>query len=384
MKMNKRKILYVTGTRADWGLVESVLENINNHPLLELEIVATGMHLMKQFGYTINEVESKGYKVHRINVTFEKDDKESMAIFIGKFIRKFAEKIQDIKPNIIMVLGDRGEMLGAAIVGAYLSIPVAHIHGGEITSTVDESARHAITKLSHIHFPATKKSAERIIKIGENPERVFVVGAPGLDSILKQNFHSKEEICKLLGLNPKEPILIVVQHPETLYADISDKHMRETMEAVKTLGKQTVVIYPNADAGGRKMIKIIKEYEKFPFIRVVKNLEHNIYLSIMKNADVLIGNSSSGIIEAPSFGLPVVNIGTRQEGRERAENIIDVPHDRNKIIKAIEKALYDKDFKAMVKKCKNPYGDGKAGERIAEILSKIEINDKLLQKKLTY
>lgn len=382
--MNKRKILYVTGTRADYGLMKSVLENISRHPLLELEIAATGMHLMKEFGYTINEVESDGYKVHRINVTYEKDDKESMAIFIGKFIQKFAEKIRDIKPDIILVLGDRGEMLGAAIVGAYLSIPVAHIHGGEITSTVDEFTRHAITKLSHIHFTATKKSAERIIKMGENPDRVFITGAPGLDSILNQNFHSKEEICNALGLNAKEPILIVVQHPETLYADISDKHIRETLEAVKALGKQTVVIYPNADAGGRKMIKVIQEYVKFPFIHVIKSLEHNNYLSLMKNADVLIGNSSSGIIEAPSFGLPVVNIGTRQEGRERAENVIGVSHNKDEIINAIKKALYDEVFKDKVKKCKNPYGDGKAGERIAEILSKIEINNKLLQKKLTY
>lgn len=382
--MNKRKILYVTGTRADYGLMKSVLENIKLHPLLELEIAATGMHLMKEFGYTINEVESDGYKVHRINVIYERDYKESMAIFIGKFIQKFAEKIQDIKPDVIMVLGDRGEMLGAAIVGAYLSIPVAHIHGGEITSTVDEFARHAITKLSHIHFPATKKSAERIIKMGESPDRIFITGAPGLDSILNQNFHSKEEICKSLGLDAKEPILIVLQHPVTLYADISDKHMRETMEAVKTLEKQTVVIYPNADAGGRKMINVIKEYEKFPFIHVIKNLGHNNYLNLMKNADVLIGNSSSGIIEAPSFCLPVVNLGTRQEGRERAENVINVDHNKGEIINAANKALYDKDFKDKVKKCKNPYGDGKAGERIAEILSKIKINDILLQKKLTY
>ncbi|CEG12898.1 UDP-N-acetyl-D-glucosamine 2-epimerase, UDP-hydrolysing [groundwater metagenome] len=382
--MNKRKILYVTGTRADYGLMRSVLENIKQHPLLELEIVATGMHLMKEFGYTIHEVESEGYKINRINVTYEKDDKESMAIFIGKFIQKFAEKIRDIKPDIIMVLGDRGEMLGTAIVGSYLSIPVAHIHGGEITSTVDEFTRHAITKLSHIHFPATKKSAERIIKIGEDPNRIFIIGAPGLDSILNHTFHSKEEICNLLDLDTKEPILIIVQHPVTIYAEVSNKQMRETLEAIKDLEKQTIVIYPNADAGGRKIIKVIQEYKKFPFIHIIKNLEHDNYLSLMKNADVLIGNSSSGIIEAPSFYLPVVNIGTRQEGRERAENVIDVDHNKDEIIKAIEKALYNEEFKDKVKKCKNPYGDGKAGERIAKILSKIEINNKLLQKKLSY
>jgi len=382
--MNKRKILYVTGTRADYGLMKSVLENINNHPMLELEITATGMHLMEEFGRTINEVEKDGYKVHKIDAVYEKDDKESMAIFIGKFIQKFVKKIKEIKPDMIVVLGDRGEMLGAAISGVYLSIPAAQVHGGEITSTVDEFARHAITKLSHIHFPATQKSAERIIKMGEEPWRVHVVGAPGLDTILNKKLLSKEKICMKFDMDPENPIMLVVQHPVTLYANVSDKQMRETMEAVKVLEKQTVVIYPNTDAGSRKIINVIKEYEKFPFIHVIKNLEHNNYLSLMKNADVLIGNSSSGIIEAPSFGLPAVNIGSRQEGRERAENVIDVGYDKNEIIGSIKKALYDEEFKARVKKCKNPYGDGKTGKRVADILSKIEINNKLLQKKLIY
>ena len=382
--MNKRKILYVTGTRADYGLMKSVLENINNHPMLELEVAATGMHLMEGFGYTINEVESDGYKVHKIDSVYEEDNKESMAIFIGKFIQKFTKKIKEIKPDIIIVLGDRGEMLGAAISGVYLSIPVAHIHGGEITSTVDEFARHAITKMSHIHFPATEKSSERITKMGEEPDNIFVTGAPGLDLIVNRKFSSKDEICNSLGLDSKEKILMVVQHPVSIYADVSGKRMKETLEAIREIKKQTVVIYPNADAGGRKMIEVIEEYRKFSFIHIFKSIEHDRYLNLMKNADVLIGNSSSGIIEAPSFGLPVVNIGERQEGRERAENVIDVSHDKNEIINALKKALHDEDFKSIVRQCKNPYGDGKAGERIAEILSKIEINNKLLQKKLTY
>lgn len=382
--MNKRKILYVTGTRADYGLMKSVLENINNHQMLNLEIAATGMHLMEDFGCTINEVEKDGYKVHKIKATYEKDDKESMAIFIGEFIQKFTEKTKEINPDSILVLGDRGEMLGAAITGAYLSIPIAHIHGGEVTSTVDEFARHAITKLSHIHFPATEKSAERIKKLGEESWRIFTTGAPGLDLILNRKFSSKKEICKSIGLDSKEKILMVVQHPVSIYADTSGKQMKETLEAIRKTEKQTVIVYPNADAGGRKIIDVIEKYRKFPFIHIFKSLEHNSYLNLMKNADVLIGNSSSGIIEAPSFCLPVINIGTRQEGRERAENVIDVSHDKDEIIKAIKKALYDEDFKVKVKGCKNPYGDGKAGERIAKILSKIEINNKLLQKKLTY
>ena len=191
-----RKILYITGTRADYGLMRSVLREIESHPRLELEIAATGMHLMEEFGRTIEEVKKDGFKIHEIDATYEKDDKESMLNFIGKFIQLLAKKIEEINPDIILLLGDRGEMLAGAIVGAYLTIPTAHLHGGEVTSTVDELARHAITKLAHIHLPPTEKSAERIIKMGEDPLNVFVVGPPGIDSILNENLIEPTELSK--------------------------------------------------------------------------------------------------------------------------------------------------------------------------------------------
>lgn len=380
----KRKILYISGTRADYGLMKYTLKEIEKHPKLELEIVVTGMHLMPEFGTTINEIKSDGFKTHVVDAIYEKDNKESMALFIGKFIQLFTKKISQIKPDIILLLGDRAEMLAGAIVGSYLTIPVAHVHGGDITSTVDEIARHAITKFAHIHFPATEKSAERIIKMGEDPSNVFVVGAPGLDSILNEKLIEPEELSKKYKLNLSEPILLVIQHPVTTEINNAPNQIKETLDAILELKYQTILIYPNADAGGRRMIKVIRKYEKYPFIKVFKNIPHKEYISLMRIASVIVGNSSSGIIEAPSFGLPAVNIGTRQEGRERAENVIDVDYNKGQIKSAIEKALYDEDFKRKVKSCKNPYGDGKAGLRIAEILSKIEINNKLLQKKLTY
>jgi len=306
-----------------------------------------------------------------------------MANFVGKFIQLLTDKVKKIKPDIILLLGDRAEMLAGAIVGTYLTIPVAHIHGGDISSTVDEIVRHAITKLAHIHFPATEKSAERIIKMGEESWRVHVVGAPGLDLIVNEKLLSKEEICKNLSLDPKKPIFLVIQHPVTMEIEQAEKQMRETMEAITHLKQQTVVVYPNADAGGRKMVEVIKEYEKYPFIKLFKNIPHKEYLSLMKYAAVMIGNSSSGIVEAPSFKLPVVNIGTRQEGRERANNIIDADYDKEEIKKAIKKAL-SPEFKEKVKKCKNPYGDGKTGERVANILDKIKIDNRLLQKKQVF
>jgi len=380
----KRKILYITGTRADYGLMQSVLGAIEEHPKIELELIVTGMHIMPEFGRTINEIKKDGFKIHEIDATYEKDNEESMANFIGEFIQLLTKKVNEIKPDLILVLGDRGEMLAGAIVGAYLTIPVAHLHGGEITSTVDEFSRHAITKLAHIHLPATEKSSERIIKMGEDPSNVFVVGAPGLDSILNENLIEPAELSKKYNLGSSNPIFLVIQHPVTTEVGDAHEQIRETLDAIVGLRHQTILIYPNADAGGREMIEVIKEYEKYPFIRTFKSIPHKEYLSLMKMATVMVGNSSSGIIEAPSFGLPVINIGSRQEGRERAENVIDVDYDKEQIKTAIKKALDDENFKEKVKNCKSPYGDGKAGVRIADILSEIKIDKKILQKRLTY
>ena len=364
--------------------MKSVLRGINKHLKLELEIVVTGMHLMEEFGMSINEIKKDGFKINEINATYENDSKESMTNFIGKFIQLLTKKVKEIKPDIILLLGDRGEMLAGAIIGAYLTIPVAHIHGGEITSTVDEFSRHAITKLAHIHFPATETSAERIIKMGEDPSSIFVVGAPGLDIILNEELIEPTDLAEKYDLDLSKPILMMVQHPVTTEVDDAPHQIREALEAILGLKYQSILIYPNADAGGRKMIEVIKEYEKYPFIKTFKSIPHKKYLSLMKIASVMIGNSSSGIIEAPSFSLPVVNIGSRQEGRQRAENVLDVGYDKEEIKVAIKTAIYDVNFKEKVKNCKNPYGDGKAGVRITDILSRIKIDKKLLQKKLTY
>lgn len=379
-----RKILYISGTRADYGLMRQTLLSIKRHPKLKLEIVATGMHLMPEFEKTIDEIKKDNFKIRKVEAVYERDNKESMTNFIGEFTLKLTKVIKRVKPDIILVEGDRAEMLVGAIIGAYLTIPVAHIHGGDLTTTVDEFARHAITKLSHIHFPATKKSAQRIIKMGEDPWRVFVVGAPGLDSILNEKLFSKKEILKKYNLDDSQPILLVLQHPVTTEVEDAPRQMRETMEVVRELGHQAIVIYPNADPGGRRMIKVIEKYRNCPFLKICKSLPHTDYLSLMKVINVMVGNSSSGIIEAPFFHLAVVNIGQRQEGRERAENVINVNYNKEEIKKAIEKALYNDDFKEKVKNCKSPYEEGKTGLRIVNILSKIKIDKKLLQKQITY
>jgi UDP-N-acetylglucosamine 2-epimerase (non-hydrolysing)/GDP/UDP-N,N'-diacetylbacillosamine 2-epimerase (hydrolysing) len=380
-----RKIVVVTGTRADYGIYYPVLRAIEAHPDLDLGLIVTCLHLSPVHGYTVKEIERDGFKIAaKVDMLIESDTGCGMAKSFGVGIMGIAQALESIRPDVILILGDRGEMLATAIAGCYMNIPVAHIHGGEVSGTVDEPMRHAITKLSHIHFPATERGKERIVKLGEDSEDIYVVGAPRLDTILNARFLSREDLSNKFSLDLNKPLLLVVQHPVTTEVDQAEEQMRETMESLVELKEQTVLIYPNADAGGRRMIKVIEEYRDHSFLRIFKSLPHIKYLSLMKVASVMIGNSSSGIIEAPSFHLPVVNIGTRQQGRERADNIIDVGYNKEEIIRALKKALYDEEFNSRVKNCTNPYGDGKAGPRIANILSEIEIDRNLLQKRLAY
>ncbi|MAF85438.1 MAG: UDP-N-acetylglucosamine 2-epimerase (hydrolyzing) [Dehalococcoidales bacterium] len=381
-----RKIAAVTGSRAEYGILYPVLKAIEAHPGLRLSLVVTGMHLSHEFGYTVQEIEKDGFKIEdKVDMLPSDDTLEAMAKSVGVGITGLAQTWSQLKPDIILVLGDRVEPLAAAIAGAYMNIPVAHIHGGDSPrSGLDEYARHAITKLAHIHFSATGKSAERITKMGEDEWRVHIVGSPSLDTILNETSLPADTLTEKLGISLTQPLILLVQHPVTTQVDEAPKQMRETLEAIVEIGNPTALVYPNSDAGGRSIIEVIKQYEKYPFIKTFPNLPNKEYLSLMKMAGVMVGNSSSGIIEAPSLGLPVVNIGTRQEGREWGKNVIDVGHNKQEIIKGIEKALTDNEFLVEVKKCESPYGEGKAAPKIAETLSQVEITLQLLQKKIAY
>lgn len=369
-----KSILYVTGTRADYGLMHETLKLLNEDESIQLDIVATGMHLMHEFGYSIEEIKKDNFNLHIVNQTFKKDDKQSMSEFIGNLIVDLTKLMNSLKPDIVLLLGDRGEMLAGAIVASYLHIPIAHIHGGDVSSTVDDAARHAITKFANIHFPATIKSASRIKQMGENPDNVYVVGAPGLDSIIKIKNNIDEEYLKeKYGL--KKDFVLVLQHPVSLKLKDSAFQISQTLDALTQLSYQTVVIYPNADAGGRAMIDKIKEYD----VDAYKNIPHEDFIGLLGLASILIGNSSSGIIESSSFKLPVINIGTRQQGREKASNVVDVDYKKEEIFNAI-KYINSDEYQNQLKYCINPYGDGKACERICKILKNIELNDNLLNK----
>lgn len=386
--MKNRKICYVTGTRAEYGLMRHILKEISKK--FDLSLIVTGMHLCPEFGYTINEIEKDGFKIDKkVDMLLASDTGGAMAKSFGLAVIGITQALEDIKPDMLLIIGDRGEALAAAIAGAHLNIPIAHIHGGDQGDDgahIDDPIRHSITKFAHIHLAATKLSAERIIKMGEEPWRVHVVGAPGLDEIFSEELYSEEYIEKKHHLDIDKTLILVVQHPTLTQIDMAADQVRETLEALKEIREQNILIYPNSDAGGRKMIKVIQEYEKYDFLQTYKSLHRKDYLSLMKYASVMVGNSSSGTIEAPTFKLPVVNIGIRESSREHAGNKIFVKPNRNEIRQAIKKALFDENFKRLVRNCKSPYGDGNASEKIVKILKdtfSLE-KERLLRKKLTY
>lgn len=379
-----KKILYVSGSRSDYGLMAHTLDLIRRSRLFDLEIAATGMHLMKEFGFTVREIKKDGFRVRKIGAVYSTDDNRSMPLFVAKFMLKLVPAIGKIRPDIILLLGDRPEVLTAAAAGAYLMIPVVHIHGGDVSSTVDEPVRHAVTKLAHVHLAATERSAERIVRMGEDRWRVHIVGAPGLDAILNEDAVPERTIINKYDLAGSHEFIIVMQHPVTGLEKDAGRHMAETMEAVMGSGCRAVVIYPNSDPGSAEIIRVIESYRMCTRMQIYRSIPRAEYLALMRMAAAVVGNSSSGIIEAPSLKIPVVNIGEREADRERSGNVIDVHYDRREISDGIKKCLYDKTFLSKVRRCKSPYGSGHAGEKIVRVLKSVEPDKRLLQKKITY
>jgi len=378
--MKKRKIVYITGTRADFGLMYSTLSEINNNPKFDLSLIVTGMHLSKKYGYTIDLVKNSWFKIGMIIKLFKEETatNKDMAFALGKAIIAFTKAFEKIKPEIILIEGDRFEALAAAVSGAFLNIAVVHISGGDISRSIDDSIRHAVTKFAHIHLPGTKKSAERIIKMGEENWRVHMVGTP-----INKNFCSKYELEELFKLDFNKPVLLVIQHPITTQSDLASEQMKETMEAIKELNEQTVIIYPNTDAGGAEMIGVIDRYKKMSNLRIIPNIPSEQFMGLLKYSSVIIGNSSAGIVESSYFNTPCVNIGIRQEGRERAGNVIDVNYKKNEILNAVRKCLTEKFRKHITTKI-NPYKFDGVEKRIVRILANLKINKKLFNKNLTY
>ena len=380
-----RKIAVVTSTRALYGYDRRIMKLIDDSEELELQAIVTGMHLLKEYGLSAQEVERDGFQIAaKVDMCVGGDTPVAFAKSLGVCIQSMAQVFEMLSPDILLISGDRGEILATVMTAAYMSIPVAHIQSGDLSGHIDGSARHAITKLSHIHFPSCDDSAKRVEKLGEEPWRIFMVGSPQLDDMVRGQNVAPEVVAETLGLDLGKQTAIVVQHPVLAEQHKAEEQMIETMEAIKQVGIQTVVIYPNVDSAGQEIVKVIDRYSDLPLIKVCRNLDRGIFLGLAKTASVLVGNSSSGILEAPSFKLAAVNIGNRQRDRMQASNVINAPHDRQKIAEAIEKALHDPEFKAALSQSVNPYGDGYSSERIVKVLSEIGLGQELLDKKMTY
>jgi len=363
------------------------MKAINARDDLNLITIATGMHLSQKYGKTVEQIRLDDFSVDEtVEMLIDGDSTRSMVKSLGVGFLGFAETLESVRPDIVLVLGDRGEAFAAAVSAAHMNTPVAHIHGGDTLSgaVIDDSIRHALTKFAHLHFPASELSANRVRKLGEDNWRITTAGAPGIDDIRDGGFKSPETVRRQLGIDSSKDLIVVIQHPETTAEEQAGEQMEQTLDAVSQFDAEVVVIYPNSDAGGEEMIDVIRTHPVAEWAHTIENLPRDEYLGLLEGADVLVGNSSSGIIESPSLNVPVVNIGPRQEGRERAENVLDAPHDEERIHDAIAEVLTNPDFQRTAQECDNPYNKGGAGERIADRLANVEITDELLRKQLSF
>ena len=380
----KQKISITTGTRSEYGILRELIKEISKSKKLELYLLVTGMHLSKKFGYTINEIKKDKIPIHaKIKMIPSGNTPYDMSVSLGKGIVGFSKIFKKIKPDLNVVLGDRDEALASALSASHMNIPNAHIHGGEISQGIDEYNRHAITKISNIHFAATKKSKERIIKMGENRRNVILTGSPSIDEIKMSKISSKHELEKKYLVDLDKPLFLLIQHPVTTEFEKSDLQIKMTLDVLSKLKNQTIAILPNSDAGNEQIINQLRIFsKKCSFLKVFPNLPRNDYLGFLRHCSALIGNSSSGLIEGSYLHTPVINIGIRQLGREKDVNVIDVPiFSKSLILNALKKSLKKKN-----KKIKNSsiYGTGNASKKIVQYLETILINPQMIQKKLVY
>ena len=370
-----KKIAIFTGTRAEYGLLYWLLKDIKADPDLELQLLVSAMHLSPEFGMTYKQIEKDGFIINeKVEMLLSSDSAVGTAKSIGLGVIGFADALTRMKPDILVILGDRFEALAVAQAAMILRIPIAHIHGGEITEgAYDDAIRHAITKLSFLHFTSAETHRNRVIQLGESPERVFNVGAVGLDHLMRSKFMSIDELGESLNFKLKKPYLLVTYHPVTLASEPAKETFLNLLSAIDEFSDlQVILTYPNADDGGREIIPLLEEYASKNSERVlaIPSLGQKRYLSAVKHAQAVIGNSSSGIIEVPSFGIPTVNIGERQRGRLAAESVISCAPNTESIMEAINIALTS-NFEQVV----NPYGKGQASEAILEELKIAELTE---------
>ncbi len=381
----KIKICVIGSSRATYGYKKNILKILSKDKNFDLKFIVTGMHLSKKHGYSVKDIIADKIPIYqKVNTNFESDDEKKHIFSLSKEMVNLSILFNKIKPDLVLVTGDRAEMFVAALTAAYMKIAVAHIQSGDLSGHIDGSIRHAITKISHLHFASCEDSKKRVLKMGEEKWRVFNTGAPQLDDFNKPNIININNFNKELKIKLEKNFLIIMQHP-VLYENIdSGLQIEQTLKAVEKLPYQKIVIYPNIDTGNNKIIKIIEKYKNKKNFKVFKNLKRQYFIFLLRKAKILIGNSSCGILEAASFKLPVVNIGNRQKGRLQSKNILNTGYSSKEIIKAIKTIENSKKYKKNLSKCKNLYGDGKSSMRIVNILKKVKFNKTLLDKTNSY
>lgn len=375
-----RHIAYLTGSRADFGLMKSTLERIHADPRLRLSIIVTGQHMLEDCGMTVHEVEASGLPViARIATGLGRGDGAAMAKAIACTLSGVTEVLERQRPDILLLLGDRGEMLAGALAALHLNTSVAHIHGGERSGTVDEPVRHAISKLAHYHMTSSADAKRRLVRMGELESSIFVTGAPGLDGLVIDGDISREEMFSKQGFDPAQLLALVIFHPVVQSASHAGTEMKNLLDAVVRQGVQALCLMPNSDAGNHSIRAVLEEYAGSGHIKTVTHFPRGCFLRWMQVVDVMVGNSSAGIIEAAFFQLPVVNVGQRQYARERAGNVVDCEASTEEIDKALTRAMALRGSHFV-----NPYGNGDAGKRIVDLLATLPLSASLLSKLNTY
>jgi UDP-hydrolysing UDP-N-acetyl-D-glucosamine 2-epimerase len=378
----KRTIAVITTSRADYSHLYWPLRDLSENENVDLKIIALGSHLSPEFGNTVQEIEKDGFELDsRIDCLLSSDSDIGMAKTIGVATLGLADVLGKMRPDLLLLIADRYEMLAPATVALALRIPVAHIEGGEISEgAIDDAVRNALTKLSHIHFTSTPAARERVIAMGEEQWRVHRAGTPSLDHLRRQALLSRAEIEKRLEVNLQSPTILVAYHPVTIARDTLQE-VEALFTALGNLREQILFCYPNADAGSRKLIERTKSFVAGRgHGKVFTNLGTVNYLSLLRQVDVLVGNSSSGIMESASFSLPTVNVGLRQQGRERPRNVLDAAANQDSILQAIDRARTP-EFRESLSGMVNPYGEGRASETIVRVLTTVALSQALLMKR---
>lgn len=397
MSYAKRKIAVFTGNRAEYGLQFPILKAVSRHPDLECQLMVSGAHLDANFGRTLDEIRNDGFKIDaEIKIDLKGDSRTSTAQAIGSGVQALSAALEQFSPDIFVVYADRFEGFAAVIAASQMNIVTAHIEGGDLTEggALDDSVRHAMTKLAHLHFTTNQQAANRILGMGEEAWRVHTVGFPAIDMISEGNFATRDEVAARLNLDLAKPVVLFTQHSVTTEFEQAADQTRPSLKAMAELaqeGVQVILTYPNNDAGGRSIIALLSKFEcaNVSGIQIQQSLGRYLYhgvLALARDAGtrvVCVGNSSSGIKETPAFGCPTVNIGSRQDGRLRAGNVIDAGYDTQAIVAAVKRGLFAEDFREASRMTDNPYYLGGAGEKIASVLASVSLDPRILRKSMT-